>query len=49
MMIIRPIAGTDLPALMQLIQTAGVGLTTLPSNEGALSLRLQSTAPEVDG
>ena len=40
MMIIRPIASTDLPAQMQLIKLAGVGLTTLPSNEAALSRRL---------
>ena len=42
MMIIRPIASTDLPALMQLIETAGVGLTTLPSNEAALSQRIEA-------
>ncbi|MEO8104488.1 MAG: arginine N-succinyltransferase [Betaproteobacteria bacterium] len=43
MMIIRPIASTDLPALMQLIRTAGVGLTTLPSNEAALALRIEAS------
>ena len=43
MMIIRPIASADLPALMQLIKLAGVGLTTLPSNEadGAAHRRFQ--------
>lgn len=42
MMIIRPITSADLPALLQLIQSAGVGLTTLPSNEAALSLRIEA-------
>ena len=55
MMIIRPIASADLPALMELIKTTGVGLTTLPSNEAALSLRIEAsnasfagTAPKAD-
>ena len=49
MMIIRPIAGADLPALMQLIKTAGVGLTTLPSNEAALSLRIDASIASFAG
>ena len=43
MMIIRPIASADLPALMDLIKTTGVGLTTLPSNEAALLLRIEAS------
>ena len=43
MMIIRPIASADLPALMQLIKLAGVGLTTLPSNEAALAQRIEAS------
>ena len=43
MMIIRPIQRADLPALMQLIKLAGVGLTTLPSNEAALSQRIEAS------
>ena len=43
MMIIRPIASADLPALMELIKTTGVGLTTLPSNEAALLLRIEAS------
>jgi arginine N-succinyltransferase len=43
MMIIRPIASADLPALMELIKTTGVGLTTLPSNEAALLRRIEAS------
>ena len=43
MMLIRPIASADLPALMQLIKATGVGLTSLPSNEAALSLRVEAS------
>ena len=49
MMIIRPIAGADLPALMQLIQSAGVGLTTLPSNESALAQRIEASITSFAG
>jgi len=43
MMIIRPIASTDLPSLMKLIQKTGVGLTTLPANEAALTQRIDAS------
>ena len=43
MMLIRPIASADLPALMQLIKATGVGLTTLPSNEAALLRRIEAS------
>lgn len=43
MMIIRPITSADLPALLQLIKSAGIGLTTLPSSEAALSLRIEAS------
>ena len=43
MMLIRPIASADLPSLMQLIKATGVGLTSLPSNEAALSLRVEAS------
>ena len=43
MMIIRPITSADLPALLKLIKSAGIGLTTLPSNEAALSLRIEAS------
>ena len=43
MMIIRPITSADLPALLQLIKSAGVGLTTLPANGAALSLRIEAS------
>lgn len=42
-MVIRPIASADLLALMQLIKSAGVGLTTLPSNEAALAQRIAAS------
>ena len=43
MMIIRPITSADLPALLLLIKSAGVGLTTLPANSAALSLRIEAS------
>ena len=43
MMLIRPITRADLPALLQLIKSTGVGLTTLPSNETALLLRIEAS------
>jgi arginine N-succinyltransferase len=49
MMIIRPIAGADLPALMMLIESAGAGLTTLPSNQAALSLRIEASIASFAG
>ena len=49
MMIIRPIIGADLPALMKLVKAAGVGLTTLPSNEAALMLRIEASIASFAG
>ncbi|MEP7156769.1 MAG: arginine N-succinyltransferase [Betaproteobacteria bacterium] len=43
MMLIRPIASDDLPALMQLVKATGVGLTSLPSNEAALLRRIEAS------
>jgi arginine N-succinyltransferase len=40
MMIVRPIASTDLPALLQLVGKTGVGLTTLPANAEELARRI---------
>ena len=49
MMIIRPITGADLPALLQLIKAAGVGLTTLPSDEAALTRRIEASMASFAG
>jgi len=43
MVIVRPIAVTDLAALMSLIKEAGVGLTTLPNSESLLEARIQAS------
>lgn len=40
-MIVRPVQGTDLPALMALVQQAGPGFTTLPANEERLAHRVR--------
>ncbi|WP_293760038.1 arginine N-succinyltransferase [uncultured Aquitalea sp.] len=52
MMIIRPIAHSDLDGLMNLARSAGVGLTSLPVNEDRLSRRISrsvlSFAGELD-
>ena len=49
MMIIRPIAHADLPGLLQLVASAGVGLTTLPSNESALAQRIDASVSSFAG
>ncbi len=49
MMIIRPIAHADLPALLQLVASAGVGLTTLPSNQSALAQRIDASVSSFAG
>ena len=49
MMIIRPIAHADLPALLQLVASAGVGLTTLPSNQSALAQRIDASVASFAG
>ena len=43
MVIVRPIRADDLPALMTLANDAGVGLTTLPKNEGLLRSRIDAS------
>ena len=40
-MIVRPVRVTDLPALMDLVQQAGPGFTTLPANEERLAHRVR--------
>lgn len=51
MKIIRPITAADLPALMQLAESAGAGFTSLPTDEGFLrekiALSLASFAKQV--
>jgi arginine N-succinyltransferase len=49
MMIIRPITRDDLPALVALAKSTGVGLTTLPPNEAELSKRVDATVASFDG
>ena len=43
MVIVRPIRQDDLPALLVMVQSAGVGLTTLPNNEALLQARIGSS------
>ncbi|MDR6913305.1 arginine N-succinyltransferase [Pseudomonas sp. 3296] len=40
-MIVRPVRVTDLPALMDLVQQAGPGFSTLPANEDRLAHRVR--------
>ncbi|VVM40417.1 Arginine N-succinyltransferase subunit beta [Pseudomonas fluorescens] len=40
-MIVRPVQGTDLPALMALVQQAGPGFTSLPASEDRLAHRVR--------
>ena len=40
-MIVRPVSVADLPALMELVQQAGPGFTTLPANEDRLAHRVR--------
>jgi arginine N-succinyltransferase len=49
MVIIRPIAEKDLPNLMALVRDAGVGLTTLPNNEGLLRARINASVATFAG
>lgn len=49
MTVIRPIQMQDLPALMQLVKAVGVGLTTLPSNEAALTRRIEASLASFAG
>ncbi|MFF7707899.1 arginine N-succinyltransferase [Pseudomonas sp. NPDC007930] len=39
-MIVRPVRGTDLPALLDLARNTGAGLTTLPNSEERLAQRV---------
>ncbi len=48
-MIVRPIAAADLPALLQLAGSAGVGLTTLPANEEQLKKRIDASLASFAG
>lgn len=49
MMVIRPVAATDLAALMQLVESAGVGLTSLPANESAIARRIDASLASFAG
>ena len=40
-MIVRPVQVTDLPALLDLVQRAGPGFTTLPASEERLTHRVR--------
>ena len=48
-MIIRPIAGNDLPALLALVAKTGVGLTTLPANAEELERRIAASEASFAG
>jgi arginine N-succinyltransferase len=48
-LVIRPIARTDLPALLELARGAGVGLTTLPNNEAQLNARIEASVATFAG
>ncbi|MBI3146611.1 MAG: arginine N-succinyltransferase [Pseudogulbenkiania sp.] len=49
MMVIRPIASQDLPGLMKLAASAGVGLTSLPINEERLAKRILRSVRSFSG
>jgi arginine N-succinyltransferase len=49
MVIVRPIGLNDLPQLMALVADAGVGLTTLPKNEGLLRARIEASVQTFAG
>lgn len=49
MMIIRPIAAGDLPALLALVANTGVGLTTLPANAEELERRIAASLASFAG
>ena len=49
MMIIRPITHADLPALVGLAESTGVGLTTLPPNEAELAKRVDAAVASFAG
>jgi arginine N-succinyltransferase len=43
MMLVRSIVEADLPGLLALVKSAGVGLTTLPNNESLLRARIDAS------
>jgi arginine N-succinyltransferase len=43
MVVVRPIAAADLAPLLSLVRDTGVGLTTLPNNEGLLRARIDAS------
>jgi arginine N-succinyltransferase len=49
MMVIRPITHADLPALVALARSTGVGLTTLPPNEIELTKRVDAAVASFAG
>ena len=49
MMLVRPIAAPDLPALFQLATKTGTGLTTLPANEEQLKKRIDASLASFAG
>ena len=49
MMLIRPITHADLPALVGLARSTGVGLTTLPPNEAELAKRVDAAVASFAG
>ena len=49
MMIVRPITRDDLPALVSLAKSTGVGLTTLPPNEVELTKRVDAAVASFAG
>ncbi len=48
-MVIRPITHADLPALLALAKSTGVGLTTLPPNEAELTKRVHAAVASFAG
>ncbi|MGL6047236.1 MAG: arginine N-succinyltransferase [Vogesella sp.] len=49
MMVIRPVRAGDLPGLMDLARSAGVGLTSLPVNEDRLAARIARSERSFSG
>jgi len=49
MMVVRPIAAADLPALLALVGKTGVGLTTLPANAEELERRIAASIASFAG
>lgn len=49
MMLVRSIRRSDLPAMVALVQSAGVGLTSLPSNIDRLTRRIDASEASIAG